>query len=178
MIIMTLPVQKIEGTTAFDAVSTKRLFVNGTEIVPDGISSDEIVDGAVTTKKLADGAVTADKLADGAVTTSKLANGAVTSDKIDNGAVTKPKLPSGIIVAKLINGGAAGNHTVSGIRVGDSLISVLQFDFNEEAFVGVADITSEFTITGDDTINNTIVNGNGTNTTGDKLYVVYQDLTV
>ena len=164
VIIMTLPVQKIEGTTAFDAVSTTRLFVNGTEIVPDGISSNEIVDGAVTTKKLADGAVTADKLD----------NGAVTTDKLADGAVTKAVLPSGLIVAKLIDGGAVGNHTVSGIKVGDSLISVLQFDINTGAVVGIADITSEFTITGDDTINNT----NGTNTTGDKLYVLYQDLTV
>ena len=151
---MTLPVQKIEGTTAFDAVKTRSLFINDTEVIP--------------------GEVTSGKLADGAVTTSKLANGAVTSDKIDNGAVTKPKLPSGIIVAKLINGGAAGNHTVSGIRVGDSLISVIQFDVDTGGIVGVADLTSEFTITGNDTINNT----GGTDTTSDdKLYVLYQDLT-
>lgn len=153
MIIMTLPVQKIEGTTAFDAVKTRSLFINDTEVIP----------GEVTSGKLADGAVTTSKLADGAVTTSKLANG----------AVTKPKLSSGIIVAKLINGGAAGNHTVSGIRVGDSLISVIQFDVDTDGIVGVADLTSEFTITGNDTINNT----GGTNTTGDKLYVLYQDLT-
>jgi len=153
VIIMTLPVQKIEGTTAFDAVKTRSLFINDTEVIP----------GEVTSGKLADGAVTTSKLADGAVTTSKLANG----------AVTKPKLSSGIIVAKLINGGAAGNHTVSGIRVGDSLISVIQFDVDTGGIVGVADLTSEFTITGNDTINNT----GGTNTTGDKLYVLYQDLT-
>jgi len=163
VIIMTLPVQKIEGTTAFDAVKTRSLFINDTEVIP----------GEVISGKLADGAVTTSKLADGAVTTSKLANGAVTSDKIDNGAVTKPKLPSGIIVAKLINGGAAGNRTVSGIRVGDSLISVIQFGVDTGGIVGVADLTSEFTITGNDTINNT----GGTDTTGDKLYVLYQDLT-
>jgi len=151
---MTLPVQKIEGTTAFDAVKTRSLFINDTEVIPG-----EVISG---------------KLADGAVTTSKLANGAVTSDKIDNGAVTKPKLPSGIIVAKLINGGAAGNRTVSGIRVGDSLISVIQFGVDTGGIVGVADLTSEFTITGNDTINNT----GGTDTTSDdKLYVLYQDLT-
>lgn len=61
-------------------------------------------------------------------------------------------------------GGAAGDITVTGIRVGDKLSLVLNLTDS-------ADLTSEFNITASDTINN----GGGTATTGDALLVCYFD---
>ena len=66
-----------------------------------------------------------------------------------------------------IAGGAAGNHTVTGIALGDTLISVLHHTQGAD----MADLTSEFSITATDTINNAA----GTNTTSDDLIVLYQD---
>lgn len=62
----------------------------------------------------------------------------------------------------VIGGGAAGDHTVSGIKTRDVLKWVLNLTDN-------ADLTDEFSITGDDTINN----DGGTDTTGDTLLVGY-----
>lgn len=64
-----------------------------------------------------------------------------------------------------IIGGAAGNHTVTGIKVGDVLKAVL--DLTD----GV-DLTSEFTISATDTINNT----GGTVTTADLILVVWDSV--
>lgn len=62
-------------------------------------------------------------------------------------------------------GGAAGDITVTGIAVGDQLISVVNLTDG-------TDVTSEFSITAADTINNT----GGTATTGDVLLVLYNDV--
>ena len=61
-------------------------------------------------------------------------------------------------------GGGAGDITVTGIKVGDKLNLV--YNVTDHAV-----LTSEFTITDDDTINNT----GGTATTGDDLLVAYWD---
>lgn len=63
-----------------------------------------------------------------------------------------------------IAGGAAGDHTVTGIKPRDTLVSVLQIEDTD-----VSDLTSEFSISADDTINN----ADGTATTGDALIVTY-----
>ena len=55
---------------------------------------------------------------------------------------------------KALVGGAAGNLTITGIRVGDQLVSVISCNTGA-ANNGYADLTSEFTITADNTINNT-----------------------
>lgn len=69
-------------------------------------------------------------------------------------------------VTKLIvSGDSAGDITVTGIKSYDSLISVL----HDTASAILVDLTSEFSITADDTINNT----DGTDTSGDKLVVRY-----
>lgn len=73
------------------------------------------------------------------------------------------------IKQKLIAAGAAGNHTVTGIEVGDEIISVTNFDADGTS---VNDLTSEFTVTAASTINNT----GGTATDG-KLQILYLDLT-
>ena len=79
-------------------------------------------------------------------------------------------LPSGAVKTAVIAGGAAGDHTVTGITTSDNLISVIRFDLDATAAnIDVDDLTSEFSISAADTINN----DSGTATTGDKLLVVY-----
>jgi hypothetical protein len=66
-------------------------------------------------------------------------------------------------------GAAAGNVTVTGIATTDQLLSVVRLDRDATAAnINISDITSEFTISATDTINNTA----GTNTTGDSLLVL------
>ena len=97
--------------------------------------------------------------------------GKVTEAKIGSAAVTKAKLGTGFIKGALIAGGAAGNHTVTGIATADALIQVLYFVGAGTDVTDVSDLTSEFTISAANTINNT----GGTATTGGKLQVFYQD---
>ena len=72
----------------------------------------------------------------------------------------------------LVVGGAAGDHTVAGIAVGDDIVWVGHFT-TAAAIASLADLTSEFTITAANTINNV----GGTDTTNDQLMVIWQDLT-
>ena len=81
-------------------------------------------------------------------------------------------LLAGAVRTTIIAGGAAGDHTVTGIEVGDALRAVLHID-GTDASETYDDLTIEFSITGADTINNT----GGTDTTGGGLVVVYEDLT-
>lgn len=71
----------------------------------------------------------------------------------------------------IITGGAAGAHTVTGIAVGDQLLSVIHLIGSGTALTGGEDLTSEFTITAADTIDNT----GGTASTNGKLIVIYND---
>ncbi|NMC35370.1 MAG: hypothetical protein GYA36_23360 [Veillonellaceae bacterium] len=98
---------------------------------------------------------------------------AIGSSLIEDGAVTFPKVAAGVIKTTVIAGGSAGNHTVTGIATGDQLVAVIQFDISTGSVVNVADLTSQFTISAANTINNT----GGSDTTGDKLMVIYQDRT-
>ena len=98
------------------------------------------------------------------------------------GFLSKTELESlvaGAVRTTVIDGGAAGDHTVTGIAVGDALRSVLKLDFtlaegtpNTRTWVA-EDLTAEFEITAANTINN----AGGTDTTGAVLVVVYEDLT-
>ena len=66
----------------------------------------------------------------------------------------------------IIAGGAAGNHTATGIAVNDALVYV----YMQNGTSGLlTDITSEFTITAADTINN----AGGTNSTNNFLVVLW-----
>lgn len=76
--------------------------------------------------------------------------------------------PVHLVKFALIDGGAAGNHTVTGIALGDQLLHVLHNTAGT-----LADLTSEFSISAADTI----ANAGGTATTSDQLLVVYLDLT-
>lgn len=79
------------------------------------------------------------------------------------------QLRAGVFKSAVIAGGAAGSHTVTGIKAGDELITVIRFVGAGTDITDVADLTSEFDVTADDTINNT----GGTATTGSKLLVLY-----
>jgi hypothetical protein len=70
-------------------------------------------------------------------------------------------------------GGSAGDHTVTGIAPGDQLVEVIYFAGAGTDVTDVADLSDEFTIADDDTINN----AEGTDTTGGKLVVRYIDKT-
>lgn len=72
--------------------------------------------------------------------------------------------------AAVVSGAAAGNVTVAGIAASDTLVLVMRFIGAGVAVTDVAGITSEFSVTAANTINNT----GGTNTTGDKLLVVWR----
>lgn len=88
--------------------------------------------------------------------------------------LAKSNLPAGFLKQKVVTGGAAGNFTVTGIATADELVSVVRLNRDGTAAnIDIADITSEFTISAADTINNT----GGTNTTGDSLLVTYIDRT-
>lgn len=73
------------------------------------------------------------------------------------------------VESTVIAGGIAGAHTVTGIAVDDVLVSVLHLDMGGNA---ETDLTSEFTISGANTINNAA----GTDTSGDTLIVTYIDV--
>lgn len=66
----------------------------------------------------------------------------------------------------VVAGGAAGDITVTGITTNDRIVSVLHLDIGGNA---ESDLTSEFSITAADTINN----AGGTATSSDTLIVTY-----
>lgn len=69
----------------------------------------------------------------------------------------------------VVSGAAAGNVTVTGIKAEDHLVSVLH---ENSSGVTVENLVDEFSITADDTINNT----GGTSSASGKLIVQYYDL--
>jgi hypothetical protein len=73
----------------------------------------------------------------------------------------------------LVAGGAAGDIAVAGIELGDRLDQVICYVYTAGVTTDVLDLTSEFMITADGTINNT----GGTVTTGNKLLVNWTKLT-
>lgn len=87
---------------------------------------------------------------------------------ISGGNVIAGAIARDALVQTVIAGGAAGAHTVTGIATGDTLVSVLHVDFTDASETG-EDLTSEFTITAADTIDNTA----GTASTGGFLVVTY-----
>src|SRR6266550_2539368 len=83
------------------------------------------------------------------------------------GTASLLNLASPFLKFALISGGSAGNLTVAGIKTTDSLRLVLKFTGAGTAVTDLADLTSEFTITATNTINNT----GGTASTGKVLVV-------
>ena len=88
---------------------------------------------------------------------------------IESNAISGSKISNPIKLA-IIDGDSAGAHTVAGIRIGDELISVLE----QHGTSGLlTDLTTEFEIATSDTI----TNAGGTDTSSDKLLVLYLDKT-
>lgn len=122
--------------------------------------------------------------AGGDVTTSPIEGAIFLGTVLDSGSRMRlnvgGRVPAGLtgdlvspleIKTAVVAGGVAGNITVTGIATEDTLVSVIRFTGGGVDVTDVEDLTSEFTITAADTINNT----GGTNTTGDKLLVIYVD---
>ena len=86
----------------------------------------------------------------------------ILSDTTDARLDTKQEVYSTVIA-----GGSAGDHTVTGINTGDTLVAVLHLDMGGNA---ETDLTSQFTISAADTINNAA----GTDTSSDTLIVTYR----
>lgn len=75
------------------------------------------------------------------------------------------------IKTAVIAGGSAGDLTVTGIATTDRLVAVIRLDRDATAAnVNLGNLTSEFSITATNTINN----AGGTATTGDALLVIYE----
>jgi len=73
--------------------------------------------------------------------------------------------------AKIIAGGAAGDHTVSGVRADDDLVAVF---YHAPAGPALTDITSEFEGTGKGiTAADTVNNAGGTDTSGGTLVFLW-----
>ena len=84
------------------------------------------------------------------------------------GSMPAGVLSVGDLTVTIIAGGSAGAHTVTGIATTDTLFGVIEMDFTDASETG-ADLLSEFSITGANTIDNTA----GTDTTGGFLLVFY-----
>jgi len=125
--------------------------------------------GALTNTVLLGLIKTGTFLADTA-TRALFADGFVNSALLAAQSVLKTHLAGKFMAQAVISGGSAGDHTVTGISIGDELIYV----YEQNGTSGlITDLTSEFSITKSDTINNT----GGTSTSSDKLLVLYLDLT-
>lgn len=111
----------------------------------------------------------------GAVTSVATRTGAVTLAKADVtdlgtiGTAAALALVAGFAKHALIAGGAAGNFTVTGIKTTDTLNLVLHIIGTGVAVTDITDLTSQFTITATNTINNT----SGTASTSNKLLVFW-----
>lgn len=75
-------------------------------------------------------------------------------------------IPAVGLEAAVVAGAVAGDITVTGIRAEDDLVAVF---FHDPGGPSLTDLTSEFTITADDTINNT----GGTSTAAGTVMVVW-----
>ena len=129
----------------------------------------------VKNSDIRDGVVTAAKL--GALSVGSAALGAlsVTAAKLALAIVGGSHMVAGALKIVTIAGGAAGNLTVTGIATDDKLVAVIVLDRDGTAAnITLATLTSEFTITATNTINNTA----GTSTSGDAVIVVYWDVSV
>lgn len=135
---------------------------------------DDFFDESILTTKFSQGSFTASVLKrllpSGVISAANglralFSNGFVGSDLIEDGAVTGAKITNPLRVS-IIDGGSAGVHTVTGIKNGDELISVLEQNGTSGL---LTDLTVEFSIVKVDTISNT----GGTATSGDKLVVLY-----
>lgn len=107
---------------------------------------------------------------DEAVVVGKVVQGDGTSGMkfvLDLGGTIPSGLLSGAdITVTTVAGAAAGDVTVTGIATTDTLVAVVNIDIGGDA---ITTLTSEFTISAADTINNT----GGTSSAGGVLFIIY-----
>jgi hypothetical protein len=84
-------------------------------------------------------------------------------------AIIEGAIPRDAVRQAVAAGGAAGDITVTGVKVADRLVSVLFADGAGVAVEDIVDLTNEFSITAADTINNT----GGTSTAGGSVVVTW-----
>ncbi len=128
------------------------------------VQAGAITSGVLTTL------VTVGAFAADAASRALFATGFVSSDLLASSAVTKGKLAGGFLKQSVLTGAAAGAFRLTGISAGDELIYV----YEQNGTSGlITDRTSEFMILSEDYISNV----GGADTSGDKLLVLYLDLT-
>jgi hypothetical protein len=150
--------------------------IDTTDIATGGVDTAELADDAVTADKVADGAIdAAAKFAASVVDNAAMADDAIDSAEIAAGAVDNTHLSGGFLKVVAANGtDSAVDVTVTGIAVGDELVSVLSFDDDAVtgAFEALLDRTSEYVVAAD-----TLTKAAGTDDTGNRLLIIYLDLT-
>ena len=159
-------------------------FVGGIATIPKPVM--ELVNGAAAGNVTVTGIALGDELVavwgSQPTTVQEEISGGAAGDHTVTGIATSDTLISVLQLNRLgsqveqtvVDGGAAGDHTVTGITTSDTLISVLHVEGDGTQLTGAADLTSEFSITGADTINNT----GGTASTNGVLIVTYTDAAV
>jgi len=145
--------------------------VTGAKIEDDAVDSEHIAAGAIDLEHMSANSVDSDQYVDGSIDNAHLAANSVDSDNYVDGSIDKEHLAGGFMNVTLVAGGAAGNHTVTGITASDEVVFVGHLS-TAAAIATLADLTSEFT-PGVDLINN----DGGTDTTNDQLMVIWLDLT-
>jgi hypothetical protein len=153
----------LQANDPADAVSADSLQIasNLSDLASAATSRTNL--GLGTAATLASSAVfqTANNLSEGTAATMR------TSLGLGTGATQN--LVTGFVARQLVAGGAAGNITVTGIKTTDTLAAVIRFIGAGVAVTDVTDLTTEFTISATNTINNT----SGTASTSDKLLVIW-----
>lgn len=123
----------------------------------------------IKTRNIADDAVTADKIADGAVDSAQIATG----------GVDKTHLSGGFLKTAVVAGQDETMDTtitVTGIAVGDEVVSVLVFDPGDGMGASIAvtqRAAADFTVTA----NTLTIGANAADNTGNTYIVFYLDLT-
>lgn len=158
-------------------------FVGGIATIPKPVM--ELVNGAAAGNVTVTGIALGDELVavwgSQPTTVQEEISGGAAGDHTVTGIATSDTLISVLQLDRhldkyeqtIITGGSAGDHTVTGIATADTLLSVIYIASNatELLLAGAADLTSEFTISATDTINNT----GGTDTTSGLLIVLFGD---
>lgn len=159
----------IESFTAGAAITKRRIVAHGTSdhYAIQAAASDDDMFGISDSLGAAGSGSRCDVITAGLAEVEY--GGTVTrGDRLTADANGKAVAASASGISKaLIAGGSAGDHTVTGIKTTDELIAV----FEQDGTSGLlTDLTSEFSISAADTINNAA----GTDTTSDKLLVLYK----
>src|SRR6266550_4663035 len=167
---------KSNGILAPDGSEYITLTDGAGNLVSIGTGTGTVTSASVTTANGVSGTVAT------ATTTPaiSLTLGAITPTTVNKVAITAPATSATLTIADgktltwpgafnhlLVNGAVAGNVTVSGITTGSTLLEVLHHVYTAGVLTNITDLTSEFTITATNTINNT----GGTSSNTNKLMV-------